>query len=147
LLKSEFEMKDIGVATKILGINILRDRGKGKLMLHQEDYINKIIEKFSMKDSKVVSQPITNQYLMSKSMCPKTKLEQEEMANVPYSNAVGSIMYLMVSTRPDLAYAISVLSRFMSSPGKEHWKAMKWLMRYLKGTSKLGLVYQGHQTH
>ncbi|XP_060965293.1 secreted RxLR effector protein 161-like [Cannabis sativa] len=80
-------------------------------------------------------------------MCPKTKLEQEDMANVPYSNAVGSIMYLMVSTRPDLAYAISVLSKFMSSLGKEHWKAMKWLMRYLKGTSKLGLVYQGHQTH
>ena len=55
------------------------------------------------------------------------------MLDIPYSNAVGSLMYSMLSTRPDLSYAMSVLSRFMSSPGKSHWEAMKWLFRYIKG--------------
>ncbi|KAM6563895.1 hypothetical protein CsatB_023893 [Cannabis sativa] len=63
------------------------------------------------------------------------------MKDVPYSNAVGSIMYLMVSTRPDLGYAMSVLSKYMANPGKVHWLAMKWVFRYLLGTTKVGLIY------
>ncbi|KAL5554515.1 hypothetical protein UlMin_041916 [Ulmus minor] len=64
------------------------------------------------------------------------------MINVPYSNAVGSLIYSMVSTRPDLSFVMSVLSRFISNPGKYHWEAMKWLLRYVKGTTNLGLVYE-----
>ncbi|KAL2534627.1 cysteine-rich RLK (RECEPTOR-like protein kinase) 8 [Abeliophyllum distichum] len=64
------------------------------------------------------------------------------MSNVPYANAIGSIMYSMITTRPDLAYAISFLSRFMSNPGKHHWIALKWLLRYLAGTVKRGLVFE-----
>ncbi|KAL5564826.1 hypothetical protein UlMin_027990 [Ulmus minor] len=64
------------------------------------------------------------------------------MDGVPYSSVVGSVMYSMVSTRPDLANATSVLSQFMSNPGKEHWNTMKWLIRYIKGTTKVGLVYE-----
>ncbi|KAM6553280.1 hypothetical protein CsatB_014042 [Cannabis sativa] len=63
------------------------------------------------------------------------------MKDVPYSNAVGSVMYLMVSTRPDLGYAMSVLSKYMANPGKVHWLAMKWVFRYLLGTTKVGLIY------
>ncbi|KAL5568934.1 hypothetical protein UlMin_025509 [Ulmus minor] len=64
------------------------------------------------------------------------------MERVPYSSAVGSVMFSMVSSRPDLSYAISVLSRFMSDPKKEHWEAMKWLIRYIKGSTNLGLIYK-----
>ncbi|KAL0377078.1 UNVERIFIED_CONTAM: Retrovirus-related Pol polyprotein from transposon TNT 1-94 [Sesamum calycinum] len=56
------------------------------------------------------------------------------MKSVPYSNAIGSIMYLMVSTRPDIAYAVRCLSRYMSNAGLPHWEALKWLLRYLKGS-------------
>ncbi|KAM6579722.1 hypothetical protein CsatA_008998 [Cannabis sativa] len=63
------------------------------------------------------------------------------MKDVPYSNAVGSVMYLMVSTRPDLGFAMSVLSKYMANPGKVHWLAMKWVFRYLLGTTKVGLTY------
>ncbi|XP_042012477.1 secreted RxLR effector protein 161-like [Salvia splendens] len=63
------------------------------------------------------------------------------MKKVPYANAIGSVMYLMVSTRPDIAYVVSCLSRYMSNPGPVHWEALIWLLRYLKNTSKYGLCY------
>ena len=56
------------------------------------------------------------------------------MSRVPYSSAVGSLMYAMICTRPDLAYAVSMVSRYMANPGKEHWKAVQWVFRYLSGT-------------
>ena len=57
------------------------------------------------------------------------------------ASAVGSVMYAMVCTRPDLAYAISVVSRYMANPGKEHWCAMKWILRYIRGTTGVGILY------
>ena len=65
------------------------------------------------------------------------------MSRVPYVSAVGGLMYAMVYTRPDIAHAVGVLSRFMSNPGKEHWTAVKRVFRYLRGTSDYGLCYQG----
>ena len=65
------------------------------------------------------------------------------MAKVPYASAIGSLMYAMVSTRPDIAQAVGVVSRFMNNPGKEHWEAVKWILRYLVGTVDVGLCYGG----
>ncbi|KAL0286664.1 UNVERIFIED_CONTAM: Retrovirus-related Pol polyprotein from transposon TNT 1-94 [Sesamum radiatum] len=63
------------------------------------------------------------------------------MKNIPYSNAIGSVMYLMVSTRPDIAYAVSCLSRYMSNAGLPHWEALKWLLRYLNGSIDTGNIF------
>ncbi|XP_031262136.1 secreted RxLR effector protein 161-like [Pistacia vera] len=63
------------------------------------------------------------------------------MENIPYSSAIGSVMYSMISTRPDLSFAISLLSRFMSNPGIEHWVALKWTLRYINTTMHVGLEY------
>ena len=65
------------------------------------------------------------------------------MKGVPYSSAVGSLMYAMVCTRPDIAQVVGVVSRYLANPGKQHWEAVKWILRYLKGTSKLCLCYGG----
>eukprot|EP00253_Pinus_taeda_P022564 PITA_22564 len=75
--------------------------------------------------------------------CPKTQEEEEDISHVPYESVVGSLMYAMVYTRPDIAHAVRVLSRFMSKAGKEQWTAVKWVFRYLRGTSDYGLCYQG----
>ncbi|PKU72471.1 Retrovirus-related Pol polyprotein from transposon TNT 1-94 [Dendrobium catenatum] len=63
------------------------------------------------------------------------------MKEIPYANVVGYLMYGMVATRPNLAYAISLMSRFMSNPNKNHWNALKWLMRYVKGSHDTGIMY------
>ena len=68
------------------------------------------------------------------------------MKNIPYSSAVGSLMYAMVCTHPNIAQAVGVVSRFMSSPGKQHWDAVKWILRYLKGTSDFVLCFGGKDT-
>ena len=75
--------------------------------------------------------------------CPRTQEEEEDMSHVPYVSIVGSLMYAMVCTRPDIAHVVGVLSRFMSKPGKEHWTAVKRVFKYLRGTNDYGLCYQG----
>eukprot|EP00253_Pinus_taeda_P029704 PITA_29704 len=94
------------------------------------------------KDSKPVKVPIPVDVRLSAEQCPKTQEEGEDMSRVPYASVVGSLMYAMVCTRPGIAHAMGVLSRFMSKPGKEHWTAMKWVFRYLCGTSNYGWCYQ-----
>ena len=96
-----------------------------------------------MHDSKSVKVPIPVGVNLSVEQCPKTQEEEEDMSRVPYASVVGSLMYAMVCTRPDIAHAVGVLSRFMSKPGKEHWTTVKRVFRYLRGTSDYGLCYQG----
>nr|GEZ25172.1 hypothetical protein [Tanacetum cinerariifolium] len=76
------------------------------------------------------------------------KVSQSGMSKVPYANAVGSLMYLMVCTRPDIAYAVSIVSRYLAYPGKSHWEAMKWILKYMRGTANVGLIYgTNHDNH
>ena len=63
------------------------------------------------------------------------------MSRVPYACAVGSMMHAMLCTRPDISQAVSVVSRYMANPGKDHWQAVRWILRYLSGTADVGLVY------
>ncbi|KAH9660266.1 hypothetical protein KPL70_024153 [Citrus sinensis] len=141
LLNSEFEMKDLGYARKILGMEIRRNRGKGKLFLSQEKYLRKVLEVFEMDNAKPVQLPLASHFRLCNLQCPQTEAEKQDMANIPYANAVGCLMYAMVLTRPDIAHAVSVVSRYMAQPGKEHWKAVKWILRYLHGTVKCGLTF------
>ena len=96
-----------------------------------------------MQDSKPVKVPIPVGVNLSTKQCPKTQEEEEAMSHVPYASAVGSLMYAMGCTRLEIANAVGVLSRFMSKPGKEHWKAVNRVYKYLCGTSDYGLCYQG----
>jgi hypothetical protein len=95
-----------------------------------------------MENSKEVSTPMDPNVKLSKEMCPKTEKEKEEMTRCPYQNLIGSLMYLSVSTRPDMSYAVSCLSQYNTCLGKEHWIAAKRVLRYLKGTRDYGLVYE-----
>ena len=84
---------------------------------------------------------MANHFKLSKEQSPKTAEERDHMALVPYASTVGSLMYAMVCTRPDIAHAVGVVSRYMANPGKEHWEAVKWLLRYLRGTSSTSLCF------
>jgi len=96
-----------------------------------------------MQDSKPVKVHIPVGVNLYVEQCPRTQEEEEHMFRVPYVSAVGRLMYVMVCTRPDIAHVVGVLSRFMSKPGKEHWTVMKYVFRYLCGTSDYVLCYQG----
>ena len=98
-------------------------------------YLQNVLSRFRVNDAKPRTTPLENHIKLSKEQSPKTAEERDHMALVPYASAVGSLMYAMVCTRPDIAHAMGVVSRYMVNPGKEHWGAVKWLLRYLRGTS------------
>ena len=144
-LSQEFEMKDLGAANQILGMRISRDMKNRTLKLSQAEYVEKVLNKFNMHGAKPVSTPLASHFKLSKELSPKTEQEKENMSKVPYASAVGSLMYAMVCTRPDIAHAVGVVSRFMSNPGKMHWEAVKWILRYLRGTTKAALHFGGSE--
>ena len=98
-----------------------------------------------MKNLKPFSTPLANHFKLSKRLCPSTEKEKGKMSIIPYSSAVGCLMYVMVCTRPDISHAIRVVSRFLTNPGKAHWEAVKWIFRYLRGTLKVCLSFGGSE--
>ena len=87
-----------------------------------------------MQNAKATSTPLASHFKLRKYMCPKTQKEIDYMLKIPYSSVVGILMYAMVC-RPDIAHAVGVVSRYMNNLGKEHWKAVQWILRYFRGTT------------
>uniref|UniRef100_A0A2N9IWZ4 Integrase catalytic domain-containing protein n=1 Tax=Fagus sylvatica TaxID=28930 RepID=A0A2N9IWZ4_FAGSY len=110
-LFDNFEMKDLGEASFVLGIEIHRDRSRGILGLSQKSYISRVLERFNMSTCSAGDAPIVKGDKLSKLQCPQNDLKRNEMKKIPYASAVGSLMYAQVCTRPDIAFAISVLGR------------------------------------
>ena len=98
-----------------------------------------------MVNCKAADTPMETKNKLSKSMAPTTPLGRKEMETIPYREAVGSLLWVANGTRPDVAYAVSQVAKYMSNPGMEHWTAVKRIFRYLKGTSELKLTYNGNK--
>ena len=111
-LSSNFEMKDMGEASYVLKTEIFKDRSRKFLDLSQETYIRKILERFQVQGCKPIDTPIRKGETLSLDMCSKTQEEKEIMAWVPYSNAIGSLMYVIMCTRPDICYVVGFVNRF-----------------------------------
>jgi hypothetical protein len=124
-LSSKFDMKDLSAASFIMGMEIKRDRANKKLWLNKRKYVETILQRFNMHGSKLVKVPIPIGVKLSTDQCPKTQEEEEDMSHVLSASAVGSLMYAMVCTRPNIAHAVGVLRRYMSKLGKEHWNNSK----------------------
>ncbi|GLB39311.1 putative reverse transcriptase (RNA-dependent DNA polymerase) [Lyophyllum shimeji] len=140
-LGTHFKLRDLGPTSYLLGIRIERETAQRRIYLSQTQYIVNKLEEFGMTDCKPVGTPMLPGLKLSSSQSPQTVEEKAVMENIPYMNAVGSLLYLATITRPDIAYAASVLARFNANPGMAHWKAVKHVFRYLKGTIGLKLMY------
>ena len=140
-LSKNFEMKDLGNASFVLGIQILRDRSQGILRFTQKIYIKKVLNRFGMKDCSLGNTPVAKEDKFSLTQCPKNNLEIEEMQKIPYASAMGSLMYAQVCTCLDIAFIVGMLGRYMSNPGVDHWKAAKRVMWYLKRTKDFMHMY------
>ncbi|KAG8473056.1 hypothetical protein CXB51_034969 [Gossypium anomalum] len=123
------------------GFYSLRKRGlcllAEKVPLRFETVTKAVVQ----ESAKPVSTPLAAHFRLSSALSSQSDDEIEYMSYVPYSSAVGSLMYAMVCSRPDLSYAVSAVSRYMANPGKEHWKAVQWLLRYLRGTTDVCLQF------
>ncbi|GJT75471.1 putative RNA-directed DNA polymerase [Tanacetum coccineum] len=139
-----FAMKDLGEAAFILGIKIYRDRSKRLIGLSQNAYMDKILKRYKMDNSKRGHIPMQERLDLNKSQGAQTPKEVNRMKNVPYASAVGSIMYAVRCTRPDVAFAQNLTSRFQQNPGELHWTAVKNILKYLRNTKDMFLVYGGN---
>ena len=119
-LSSKFFIKDLCEESYILGIKIYRDKSKRMLGLSQSRYIDLVLKRFSMDGSKRSYLPMSQDIHLSKRMSPKTPEERNRMSSILYASAIGSIMYAMLCTRSDIAYALGIVSRFQTDPGEDH---------------------------
>ncbi|GKC92457.1 retrotransposon protein, putative, ty1-copia subclass [Tanacetum coccineum] len=120
-----FAMKDLGEAAYILGIKIYKDRSKRLIGLCQSAYIKKILKRNYMENSKHGTIPMQENLKLSKLDGTSTPAEKWRMSNVPYALAVSSIIYAVRCTRPDVAFAQNITSRFQQNPGVVDWKSTK----------------------
>jgi hypothetical protein len=134
-------MKDLNEIYWLLNIKIKRDRKAKTISLSQNTYIEKILKHFNLQEAKAIAMPIDPNMKMSKDQCASSKEEEKDhMKNVPYHQAVGSLMWAAVMTRPDIAFTVSLLSQFMENPREVHWEAIKRVLRYLKGIKNHKLI-------
>ena len=137
------DITDLGDLHWILGIEVRRIREERKLLLSQKSYIDSILRRYGFEDLKPISTPMDPNIRLTSAQSPSTTEEIAAMRNVPYHQAVGSLMYATLGTRPDICFAVQTVSRFNSKPGLAHWDAVKRIFRYLKGTKDLWLGYGG----
>lgn len=127
--------------TEHLGIKLQRDRSRRVLHLSQESYLQHVLDRFGMEHSNPVSTPMLNSTRLSSASAEDAAAHSE----FPYREVVGCLNHAAVSTRPDIAHAVSQLAQHSSSCGSVHVTAAKHLLRYIKGTIERGLVFQQHQ--
>ena len=141
VMEAEFKMSDLGEASLFLGLQLVRDRKQRVMRLMQTRYAEDVLRRFGMEESKPISTP----------MVPHSPLAKgEEVVSAEdkawYRSAVGSLMYLMVSTRPDLAYAVGAVSKYVEAPSPDHVAAVKRILRYVRGTSNHALHLGSSET-
>eukprot|EP00253_Pinus_taeda_P025045 PITA_25045 len=132
VMKEEFEMTDMGFLRYFLGIEVVQNE-KG-IFISQARYVDQVLSRFSMEECKAAITPTVMGLRLSR--------EDSSKGFDPslYKSIVGSLMYL-TTTRPDIIYAVSLISRFMERPKEAHWQAAKRILRYVKGTKKFGILY------
>jgi len=146
-MNKKYHLTNLGPCRWLLGIKIERDLEGKTTALSRHAYIESIISRFNFDDLKPSSIPMDPSAPLLKSQCPMTLAGIARMKNVPYREAVGSLMYAAMGTRPDIAFATSTVVQYMDNPGWEHWEAVKRIFWYLKGTKDMKLVYGDRKTN
>ena len=134
---NKFKVEDLGEVSHILGMLIKRDRDSRTLTISQSKYLEGVLKRFNMEECKPVSTPLE----------PGKQFHElsdnERPANIhEYQKIIGCLTYVTTATRPDLAAAVGILSKYMTKPSQEHWKGVKRILRYIKGTLNFGITFQ-----
>jgi hypothetical protein len=140
---AHYALTDLGPISWLLGIKITRNRDEQTISLSQTSYIESMLERFALKDAKAHAMPMTPGITYSRSDSPSAPIKMDHMRRVPYREAIGSLMYASVATRPDITFAMSTLSQFLNNLGDVHWEAVKHIFQYLSGIRHYALTYGG----
>ena len=142
-LAREFCMKDLEPTNKILWMQIHQDKKDRKICLFKKNYLQNILWHFNKKVLNPISTLFPNNYKLSSSMSPSNEAKRMKMSWASYASMMGSFMYAMICTRPNITQAMGTISRFMTDRSREHWNAIKRILRYIKGTLDVTLRFEG----
>ncbi|TFY76846.1 hypothetical protein EWM64_g7165 [Hericium alpestre] len=144
-LRSHFDIVELGPVSWLVGLAVTHDRAARTVTVSQTALVNSVITQFGLQDAHLVSTPFDPNVHLTHADCPSDNSSHAKMTSVPYRELIGSLMYLAIGTRPDIAHAVQHLSQFNANPGHNHWHGTKHVALYLKGTRTLGLVLRGLQ--
>ena len=146
VLGAKYLIKDLGNIKYYLGLQVERDREQKLMRLNQQGYIKDVLAKFHMSECATAKTPLDAGHELTV-IEPFAPDEEEEMKKIPYAELIGCLMYIMVCTRPDLAFPVSLLARYMADGAyrRKHWVAAKRVLRYLKGTQDWSLILGGKE--
>lgn len=137
ILKKCFDIKILGKTKKLLGVEF--EFQNNKVLIHQTQYINQVINRFKKFNIPITSLPITKGTIYSKTQCPMSDPELQEIAKLPYRNVLGCLSFIASRTRPDIAYAVNIFSQFQANPGYPHWSGLLKLLGYVNCSKELKL--------
>jgi len=138
LLQERFNTKYLGEAHYCLGIQIQRNQEQKQMFVHQTKYLNNLLQKYGMSNCKSIS---TTQE-QNQVMMPN---DDEPVDKTKFQAVIGSITYAVTATRPDLAQALGSVNQFASNPSREHWIAVKRILRYIQAASNHGILFNGQK--
>lgn len=141
-LLEHFKMIDNGEAKFVLGMNIERDRQAGTIRIHQGKYLREVLDRYNMTNCNPVTTPADPNAKLSAEMSSTNAADRDEMQSIPYQEAVGSILFASQVSRPDIQFAVNMVSRYNHNYGRPHWNAVKRILRYLRGTIEMGITYK-----
>jgi hypothetical protein len=137
LLNDQFKLRNLGFPKQFLGIEFTQHSNRS-ISLHQAGYVEKVLAKFCMEDSKEKSTPMATNISLNADSAGELL---DELSAARFQSGIGALMFLMVATRPDIAFALSILSRFTTKPQRLHESALQRLLRYLKSSTRRGITY------
>ena len=137
-LSLEYQMTDLGTVQRFLGLRIHRERPTRRLLIDQEEYINTVLERFQMHNCSSVRTP-----LPAGAVLEQNTETASDSFRTQYQSIIGSIMYAMLGSRPDIAFAVTRLAKYSSNPSKGHMHYAYYILRYLQGTKDFALCYDG----
>ena len=144
-ISSRFPFSDLGPARYVLGFEVQRNRNAKTLILHQHAFITNLLERTNMSLCHPAKTPSDPGISLSVSMCPQTDVAKRAVESIPYRQTTGALLYLAHGTRPEIAHAVSEVCKYNSNYGVQHWTAVKRILRYLKGTSNMGITLGGNE--
>ena len=124
-IQKYFAIADGGELRWFLGFEIKRDRAARTISINQRSYIERMVEKFRLTNAKRVVTPMDPDVRFSKDQSPSKPNQELRMRDVPYAQAIGSVLWPVMISRPDAAFAVGILSQFIQNPGQAHWEGVK----------------------
>ena len=141
-IRTFFEINNLGPLHFYLGVQV--NQTGGTITLNQESYVERALERFNLTECNPKPTPASSSQKLSKSDCPISDSQKHEMSSIPYRSLIGTLMYAVVGTRPEISYIVGALSRFLNNPGHIMWRAGKRALRFLSGTRTASLTYKGN---